>query len=360
MNISKQTMSGKCDEKCFYSYQYTTTSTSKAQNFGSFISLTYDKSSVPPVVFNSLHYEVETIELYSPSIHTFTNGVADAEIIIQHSSLQSGSPLLVCIPILSYGVVSSEGTLLLEQIVDAIVSKPLLQYGDPMNVPVTQFTLNSIVPTSAFYYYISPTSNANIIVYDTSNAIFLDAGKIKGLQSLYSLPSSDPYQPSDTLYYNEGGANKVNVTDDNIYIDCSPTGNTREKKEVEFNKKSSQNDLINTFTNPAIVLLLFTVSFVVIIIIYYTVFKFIVGEKIDNSFLNKLQSQIKDTGTETITKNSIYTSVKDTANKLGSDFAKGNIRGLYNGTYGRMIPDSITNIIFGDDKSENPENNKKV
>jgi hypothetical protein len=309
MNISKQYMSGKCDEKCSFSFQYTTSSNCVAQNFGSFISLTYDKTSQPPVTFNSLHYDVQTIEIYKPSIHSFTNGPADAEIVIQHTSLQSGSPLLVCIPIMSYGVVSSEGSLILDQIVDAIVSNQVSQFSDnnPIRVPITNYSLNSIVPNTSFFYYISPTANANIIVYDIGNAIWLDPSKLAGLTPLLNV-SADPFQPGDSLYYNASGSNEVRLTDDNIYIDCSPTGNTRETTEVPF-KKSNANEMWNIFFNPATVLLGATIGFILIIIVVYTVFKFIVGDKMDSAFLNDIQSKLKADGGKSITESGIYKSV---------------------------------------------------
>ena len=43
VNISKSSMSGKCDEKCAYSFKYNISPSCKANNYSSYISLTYDE-----------------------------------------------------------------------------------------------------------------------------------------------------------------------------------------------------------------------------------------------------------------------------------------------------------------------------
>jgi len=316
MNISKQQMSGKCDEKCSYSFQYSTTANTNAKNFGSFISLTYDKATTPPVLFNSLKYDVASIELYSPSMHTFTNGPADGEIIILHTSSQSGAPLLVCIPIMSSGVAAGNGSVILEKIVDAIVAKPLLQYQDAMSVPVNNFSLNSIVPKAPFFFYESAKDKANIVVYDVGNAIYCTTSKVNNLRALFSIPVTNPLQPGDDLYYNSSGPKLSSIMDDSIYIDCSPTGSSTETVDVTF-KNPDSNDLINAYTAPIFVLFCATIGFVILLIIAYTIFKFIVGDKIDNAFINRIQDSLKSDGIKTIKENSLFKSTKQLLEDTG-------------------------------------------
>jgi hypothetical protein len=52
MNISRQNISGKCNLKCAYSFKYQESNCS-INNVGSYLSIPYDKSSVPPVIFNN-------------------------------------------------------------------------------------------------------------------------------------------------------------------------------------------------------------------------------------------------------------------------------------------------------------------
>ena len=84
MNISPKNVSGKCDNKCSYEYNYPETNL-VATNVGLFILLTCDATSHSPVIYNSEKYNVLNITLTSPSIHLFNNNKTNAEILIEHS-----------------------------------------------------------------------------------------------------------------------------------------------------------------------------------------------------------------------------------------------------------------------------------
>ena len=60
INISQQNVTGPCDLKCAYSFTYQE-STLTAKNNGSFIMLSYDNGSVPPVLYNNQKYTVTNI-----------------------------------------------------------------------------------------------------------------------------------------------------------------------------------------------------------------------------------------------------------------------------------------------------------
>ena len=63
INISsKPDKFDKCDLKCAYNFTYSS-SNSTAKNNGISISLTYDNSSVPPVVYDSQKYTVSKLNL---------------------------------------------------------------------------------------------------------------------------------------------------------------------------------------------------------------------------------------------------------------------------------------------------------
>ena len=96
INLSK--ISGKCDFKCKYSFKYNN-SACVATNRGDYISLSYDKSSSPPVLYNSVGYDVQEVRMYAPSLHSYSGAKTDAELVIVHMSNSGSRPLLVCIPI---------------------------------------------------------------------------------------------------------------------------------------------------------------------------------------------------------------------------------------------------------------------
>ena len=100
MNISQENITGICDLKCFLSFNYTT-SNCTAQNNGFNIKLSYDKSKMPPVLYNDEKYHVHEISIFSPSVHLFENANVNGEIIINHISTTGGTPLNISIPIVS-------------------------------------------------------------------------------------------------------------------------------------------------------------------------------------------------------------------------------------------------------------------
>ena len=90
INISPSNVKGKCDMKCSYAFKYSE-SNSTAKNNGVLIQLTYDSTSIPPVIYNSEKYVVENIVIVSPSIHTFNNNSMPGEIIITHNPQNGGN-----------------------------------------------------------------------------------------------------------------------------------------------------------------------------------------------------------------------------------------------------------------------------
>ena len=87
IDISKKNVSGKCDLKCAYNFQYPESNTT-AKNQGVLINLSYDNSKTPPVTYNTQKYTVTQIMITSPSLHLFNGATTDAEIIQLGSSIK--------------------------------------------------------------------------------------------------------------------------------------------------------------------------------------------------------------------------------------------------------------------------------
>lgn len=237
INISKSEMAGKCDEKCKYSFNYQTSLNCNASNYGTYLSLTYDNTSKPPVVFNNNPYTVNNIEIYSPSIHKFNNNVTDVEIIINHTSNNTGAPLMVCIPVNTSGI-STEGSQILEDMITQTTSYPLKSGDNPIALHLDKFNLKSLVPYQPFYYYTS-SSNYDVIVFSITSALFISQNSLTKLQTIISA-STDIVAGgiNNALFYNVTGPAASSLTDDGIYIDCQPTGNSEETADVVFTKNS--------------------------------------------------------------------------------------------------------------------------
>ena len=101
MNISPQNIAGTCNYKCAFSFDYPVSSCT-ATNAGNNITLSYTDST-SPVTFNKTKYNITSCYIYSPSLHSYNNVQADAELFIMHTPTSGGQGLMVCIPISTNG-----------------------------------------------------------------------------------------------------------------------------------------------------------------------------------------------------------------------------------------------------------------
>jgi carbonic anhydrase len=169
INISNQNIAGDCNLKCSYIFDYHNSSVS-ATNSGFSIDLTYDKSYISPVIYNNNKYQVQSISIYSPSIHLFNDAQANAEIVITHNALVSGPQLNVAIPIIVSGDLTKASTLLMKLINDVSSNAP--SQGESTNLNMSTFNLNTFIPVKIpLYSYTQQSSNINWIVFGKENAI---------------------------------------------------------------------------------------------------------------------------------------------------------------------------------------------
>lgn len=237
INISQQNVKSSCNSKCAYSFNYPESALT-AKNNGYFISITYDNGTIPPVTFNSQKYNVSSIFIFSPSIHTFNNKKAPAEICIEHAPLTGGDNLIVSIPLTSSSASSSNP---INQIIQTITQNSPSE-NETTNININGFTLNNIIPVKPYYYY-SESGNSDYIVFNITNAISISNSTMNSLKQIikpYPIPT-----PGTELFYNSSGPNTVekNKLDEGIYISCQPTGNSKETTDVTYEKKSSGFDM---------------------------------------------------------------------------------------------------------------------
>lgn len=266
INISISNITGKCELKCSYSFAYNNSSC-VATNRGDYISISYDKSSSPPVLYNAIGYDVQEIRLYTPSLHSYNDSKTDGELIVVHSSNTGANPLLVCIPIKSNNT-SSISSMFFNTLIDTI-STSAPSDGETTIVNVPKFNLSSIIPRKPFFSYSAtepyqPCSNSVEYVVFSPLQASLDMMP-DTLSTLQSIISSNPYdiKTGPKLFFNEKGVGKGSAGDD-IYIDCQPVGNSEETTEVVNNGGTSMSfsDWLN---NPIVKLLLGCLLFILIL-----------------------------------------------------------------------------------------------
>jgi carbonic anhydrase len=267
INISLASITGKCDYKCAYNFNYNNSSCI-ATNRGDYLSLSYDNSSTHPVIYNASNYDVNEIRLYTPSLHSYSGSKTDGELIIIHNPITGAVPLLTCIPIKSNNN-SSVSSLLFKTIVDNVAnSAPADGETTTVSLGDQQFNLNDLVPKKPFFAYSATepyqpcSTNVNLLVYD-SLTVSLDImpDTLTKLQSIIQNNSYD-IKTGPNLFYNEKGPNLGGSGD--IYIDCQPVGESDETTEIITDMGSSYT-FKDFLKNPYFKFILFMLLFVIVL-----------------------------------------------------------------------------------------------
>jgi len=269
VNISSQNIYGNCDLKCSYNYKYHQ-SNSTATNNGVFISLSYDKGSSSPVVYNTHNYYVSQVTIYSPSLHSFNGNSANAEIVIEHAPEIGGDLLYVCIPIIA-STNSSDGSSILTEIIKAVSSNAPAA-NETTNLNLSNFNLNSFVPSNKPFFSYAGTQGlvGQIIVFGITNAIPINQQFLTNLSKIIK-----PYPitiAGGSVFFNSKGANSVPLVNNNngIYISCQPTGSSEEETQVTYSKNPTNYNLSSILNDPTILLILqIFIGCVVFIIVFY-------------------------------------------------------------------------------------------
>lgn len=231
----------KCNLKCIYWYNYGN-STCRIRNEKKYIMVPYDGTS--QVTFNTVPYTPKYINIFKPALHTFNGSKADAELIIFHTS-QTGQGLLVSVPILSSDSVNSS---YLNQVIDQIPNEG----EDETNINIPNFNLNNIIPKSSYYFYKNNliwncTSRMiyNYVVFNPSQgSISVSSLMLKKLDKMIN-PLQLSGEFKGLVYYNVNGTTSNNqLGDDQIYIDCKPTGEYGEiiDNDTPINTDNNQSD----------------------------------------------------------------------------------------------------------------------
>lgn len=236
------------------------------------------------------------LRIYYPSIHTYKNKRADAELIIEHKNVMGGNDLLICIPIsISSGTQPAAANQLI-RIVDFMAdagNRP----GKGGIVKGLNLDLNNFIPKKGFYTYSGslpypPCSKCVIfIVYDLNEAsINLPYETFKKLKSIIYTKKFiiQKYDKTLGLAYNRLGASRKTASDDSIWIDCQPTGSDgqlliRENKDPnESNLEYNIKNLFKLMDNKSLNILAGITS---VIVTYYIIKYF--GKKLDKLEISK-------------------------------------------------------------------------
>ena len=183
INISSDKISGKCDNKCSYVYDYPSTNLVAKKNKNM---ITIINDGIEPVVkYNNVNYMVSSTMFVSPSIHKFNNNKTDGEILIEHMPIQGGKKMYVCIPLIeSYSF--SSASISISLIIESIKANTT-EENDIIRITTAMFTLNTFIPQEEFYSYNGNdlnNVNADFVVFGIENAIPLNQNSFNSLTEL--------------------------------------------------------------------------------------------------------------------------------------------------------------------------------
>jgi carbonic anhydrase len=303
-DISNSNLAGDCNLKCSFAYDYYNSSCAVTNN-GTNITIAYDRSNTPPVIYNGNSYTVSNVQIVAPSLHTFDGKTTAAEIFIFHTPVVTGLNLIVAIPVVSSPDYFSQSSKLLSDIINGVASHAPASSNSSV-LSITNFNLNTFInPQIPFYSYVNSKA---WIVFGKDSAITInqkDADKLKQL-----FPNSpNTHTVSQQLFMNQTGAiNGLSGTNsDQIYIDCKPVNSSKDEIVVETanpsyfdinNKNPSYFDINNKEGIQFVVTVTLSVLFFLIMVfgcwfILTIASADVLGIDFMNKALNKLNEHIR-------------------------------------------------------------------
>lgn len=278
INISSKDKVDDCSLKCQFKYNYPRSPATTITNNGNYLGLSYDKVKVN---YNDNELRVQDIRLYIPSLHTFNGNRGDGELIIRHVGM--GISLLVCIPIVISSSKSDASKNLSFLVNTAVKRTPNI--GESAVISANDFTLNSFIPKRKPFYSYSGTlpyapcngEHQYIVFMPETSPVFISSGDM-GLLKKMLIAHDSTIKAASQYFVNKRGAIFTDPTsdegDDDIYIECHPTGANGEPIPVPQDGGNTNKGDVIDFSNPIVITLLGILGGVLLIVLLSTIIKF--------------------------------------------------------------------------------------
>ena len=250
INISPKNVEGKCDNKCSYDFEYSNTNL-VATNIGTLIMLKCENASKPHVFYNNEKYMSNFMFIATPSVHKFSERTVAGELLIEHECVTGGKKLIVCIPIIDSSN-SNDATSLITDVINNVAANAP-KAGEKTNINISNFNLNSIVPSKPFYAYAGNDmhgQSSEFIVFGVIHAIPLNSNVLNTLNQI--IKPNSIQATGGSIFYNSKGPGKKN--EEGIYISCKPTGASTEETTVVTPSTSDSSDSLWNDPNGKIII----------------------------------------------------------------------------------------------------------
>ena len=146
------------------------------------------------------------------------------------------------------------------------VAKYAPNKGETTTQELPLLSVEKFIPRTDYYSY-TPSTDEQCIVFSLENGIFVDEDCVEMLKKLIkaNVPSSN--KPDFPIYISKFEATYTRqATNNEIYIDCQPTGSSEEEVDVS-NRKSTNS---STFSTKEYLTTLYMIAgFIAIIVILF-------------------------------------------------------------------------------------------
>ena len=193
-----------------------------------------------------------------------------------HEAAQGTTYILsVGIPFIESTEINSATNTITDIVESVAASAP--SEGDSVNLNISDFTLQNVVPKKPYFTYTSDTDNTQWIVFGLFDAIPLSKTTLGTLSQLIN-----PFNIATTggdLFYNSKGPNIIGAGE-GIYISCQPTGSSDEETSVSYTTDTTSYDIFNNKNASLIIqIIVWCIIFVILFFILNYAYTYLISDE---------------------------------------------------------------------------------
>jgi carbonic anhydrase len=281
-----------CKDNCSFNFSYNPNSSCILTNKGDYLDIKTDGNN--KVTYNNQDITLQSVRLYSPSLHSFDGKHTDAELILRHSGA-NGQNIMVSVPIMA-----KEGAGQSMHFFSQLSKFIPLSKGEKQNIQVSNWSLDDAMPGgkakgAPFYHYSGSSPyppckmKATIIIFDIEHASTIKPSDLSLIKKSIKATSSNDKEGfigregfvgrEGMVTYNSSGANSNNKdTGEDEALECVEfydTGDTSSNKN-DNSSKSEPIDWSKIYESPTFIFIVFIIlCFIGWIVIKFVIPKFI-------------------------------------------------------------------------------------
>ena len=252
---------------CVYSPNYHMSECSVSK-YNDYLEIQYDNSGMIPVNYDGIDYYLNSIRIYTKSLHSFNGSKTAAEVVLVHTNPTGLKDLLVCVPVVKGN--EKPTAPIGSKFLNNTIKKTAKSSKRNVTIPGNSFTAQIFITNGPFVAYTgtSPFSvdvvNYIVFIHQTSTPAFvLDYDTMSTLINMISKNTYKIYS-NNTTYINKIGPIVQNDTTE-LYMDCQAVNSADEV--IVTDKTNKDGSLIGDVNvkldmkNPYVQIILYALLF---------------------------------------------------------------------------------------------------